>query len=385
MTAAMRTFAVAAGPRIPRIAVVRGGRIVDEHLIRDASRITIGTAESALIVVPGASSLPASFELLERVGDRYWLRVTDEMVGRVTVANGVRSIADLREGAHAVPGGFRIALSEDARGKIVVGDTTFLFQLVPRPPISPRPQLPLGVTTGSLQLDWGLTIIVAFSFLLHFGIAGAMYSDWLDPVVAADRTVAGIVDDLARLQKPAPEIAPPPEPRVVDESPDVAPLTRPVPQDTRRSPKEESLPTSPTPRRVSDNDAAALAARASRMEVDWIAARSNGPAVQRTLDRTAVPIVDLTPAAERNVGVTHENPDGLKVATGGPIEGTRSSSSLPAIAGQTRRLAQEHAGNELATSGPRLTVDTPPTGSGGTLSDADRVIATLRPRFRKCY
>src|SRR4051794_37349867 len=88
MTAAMRTFAVAAGPRIPRIAVVRGGRIVDEHLIRDESKITIGTAESSLIVVPGASSLPACFELLERACDRYWLRVTDEMSGRVTVPNG---------------------------------------------------------------------------------------------------------------------------------------------------------------------------------------------------------------------------------------------------------------------------------------------------------
>ena len=74
-----------------------------------------------------------------------------------------------------------------ARGKVVVGETTFLFQFVAPPPIQPRPQLPLSVKGGlASQIDWNLTIIAAFSFLLHFGLIGAMYSDWMDPVVNDD-------------------------------------------------------------------------------------------------------------------------------------------------------------------------------------------------------
>ena len=53
--------------------------------------------------------------------------------------------------------------------------------------MQPRPQLPLSVKGGlASQIDWNLTIIAAFSFLLHFGLIGAMYSDWMDPVVNDD-------------------------------------------------------------------------------------------------------------------------------------------------------------------------------------------------------
>jgi hypothetical protein len=383
MTAVMRTLAAPSGPRIPRVAVVRGGRILDEHLVREASSVTVGTSEQALIVVRGAPELPGSFELLERVGERYWLRFTDEMTGRISVPDGIVSLSDLRARAHTVNGAHRLLLSEDARGKVIVGETTFLFQLVVRPPIAPRPQLPLGVKSG-LGLDWSLTIIAAFSFLLHFGVAGAMYSDWMDPVVAVDRSVAGLVDDLARLPKPLAETLP--DPRLVDESNVTLPPSLPAPSprthDNAR-PAPRSAPTNASSPRVSDSDAASLADRAAQIEVDLIAARSTGPAVQRALDRSAVPLVDLTSAAQRNVGVTHDDPNGLKVTHGGPVEARRSS--LPSLGGPTHRTGQENAGPETATAGPTLRVDTPPSGMNGAISDADRVVASLRPRFKKCY
>ena len=85
-----------------------------------------------------------------------------------------------------------------------MGETTFLFQFVAPPPVQPRPQLPLAVKGGlANQIDWNLTIIAAFSFMLHFGLIGAMYSDWMDPIVNDDVNVQGLID-LASKVPPAP-------------------------------------------------------------------------------------------------------------------------------------------------------------------------------------
>ena len=322
----MRSLAVASGPRIPRIAVVRDGRILAEHLVRDASDVTIGTSEDARIVVRGAPNLPSSFVLLERVGDRFWLRFTEDMTGRVTGPSGIATLADLRPRAHAAGGAHRIPLDADARGKVVVGDTTFLFQLVPRPPPSPVPQLPLGVKTGLTGgFDWSLTIIAAFSFLIHFGIAGGIYSDWMDPVVAVDRPVLGLIDDLARLPKPPPE--------QTTRRPDQAPTEEPTTSSPPPSTLHEKVPSRPsktsTPSSVTDADAARLAAKAEAMEIGFLATKASGPAVQKTLEATNVPLADLSSAAAKNTAVTHESNGDLKVASGGPVH--QGSSNLGTI------------------------------------------------------
>ena len=46
------------------------------------------------------------------------------------------------------------------------------------------------------------TIIAAVSFLLHFMLLGAVYSDWLDPVSDDDVSVAGLIDSLKNLPAP---------------------------------------------------------------------------------------------------------------------------------------------------------------------------------------
>ena len=102
---------------------------------------------------------------------------------------------------------YQIRLTDEARGKVVIGETTFLFQFVAPPPVQPRPQLPLSVKGGlASQIDWSLTIIAAFSFLLHFGLVGAMYSDWMDPVVNDDLT-AGLLDMVQKTVPPPVETA----------------------------------------------------------------------------------------------------------------------------------------------------------------------------------
>ena len=90
--------------------------------------------------------------------------------------DGITDIAGLRGQAKRVGNAYQVRLTEEARGKVVVGETTFLFQFVAPPPPAAAPAAPArgeGWASRS-QIDWNLTIIAAFSFLLHFGV------DWRD-------------------------------------------------------------------------------------------------------------------------------------------------------------------------------------------------------------
>src|SRR5207245_9913789 len=117
---------------------------------------------------------------------------------------GISDIGALKGQARRVGNAYQLRLTEEARGKVVVGETTFIFQFVAPPPVQPRPQLPLAVKGGlASQIDWNLTIIAAFSFMLHFGLIGAMYSDWMDPIVNEDIAMQGLID-LAKNVPPPP-------------------------------------------------------------------------------------------------------------------------------------------------------------------------------------
>jgi hypothetical protein len=194
MTAVMRAVSLDAGPKVMRVGVVRGGRVLEERIVKQRITVTIGTGEGAMFVVPSAG-VPPMFKLFERIGNDYYLNLLDGMKGRIALAAGITEI----KGAS----GTQVKLTDQARGKVVIGDTTLLFQFVAPPPVQPRPQLPLAVK-GSLagKTDWTLTFVVAFSFLLHFGLVGTMYSDWSDPIVGDKYDVAGLVDMMGKIPPP---------------------------------------------------------------------------------------------------------------------------------------------------------------------------------------
>ena len=195
MTAVMRAMSVAAaGAKVLRIGIVRAGRVVEERIVKQRSTVTVGASESATFVI--SAPLPnGAFPLFERVGNDYHLNLLDGMKGRLALATGITELRGVS--------GTKMVLTEESRGKVIVGDTTFLFQFVAPPPPQARPQLPLAVK-GNLagSHDWTLTFVAAFSFLLHFGLVGTMYSDWADPVVDDGHQVAGIVDLMSRIPPP---------------------------------------------------------------------------------------------------------------------------------------------------------------------------------------
>lgn len=209
MTMAMQAVQTRpSGPKVLRIGLIQSGKIVEERIIRKRETVTVGSSEKNHFVISGRG-LSSRFELFQLVGSDYILNFTEEMTGRVGLAGGVEKLEELRKsgGARKADGYYQVKLNDNSRGKVVVGDTTLLFQFVVPPPVQPRPQLPAAVVGGFVAgIDWLFTAFVMFSFMTHFGfIIYLENADW--PVAPSIATVPDRVAELIfnEPEPPAPE------------------------------------------------------------------------------------------------------------------------------------------------------------------------------------
>ena len=176
MTAVMRAVA-ATGPKVLRIGVVQGGRVIEERIIKQRTHVTVGPNEKSMFVI-ASTAIPPSFRLFELIESDYYLNFMEGMTGRVALPTGISDLSMLKgQAKRTSQGAFQVKVSEDSRGKLGIGDTIFLFQFVAPPPMQPKPQLPVAVMRGATSIDWATTMIAAFSFLLHFLGIGSLYSD----------------------------------------------------------------------------------------------------------------------------------------------------------------------------------------------------------------
>lgn len=202
MTAAARTQS---GPKVLRIGVMQGTRITEERIVRNRDTVTVGTTEKNTFTVVAEGFVPR-FELFPLVNGQYMLNFSDTMTGRVALAQGPKSLEDLRKSSDARKVGnlWQLTLTEQSRGKVSIGDVSFLFQFVHPPPPQPKPQLPAAIRSGWVKnIDW--TYNACLSFFLVMSIAGVAYVEYVyDPIVDDDGT-----DDprMVRLlsQPPAPD------------------------------------------------------------------------------------------------------------------------------------------------------------------------------------
>lgn len=213
MTRAMQAVQQApSGPKVLRIGLIQGGKIVEERIIRTRETVSVGSSEKNHFVVPAVGS--SRFELFQIVGNDYVLNFTDEMQGRVSLAGGVQELEALRKSGGSRKEGDRhqVKLTDSSRGKVVIADSTLLFQFVAPPPVQVRPHLPAAVVGGFVAgIDWLFTAFVMFSLMTHFGfIIYLENADW--PVEAE---IGTIPDRVAQLIFNEPE---PPQPPPVETS-----------------------------------------------------------------------------------------------------------------------------------------------------------------------
>jgi hypothetical protein len=379
MTAVMRAMPQVTGPKVLRIGLVQGGKVIEERVIKQRSHVTIGPSEKSMFVVP-SQAVPPNFRLFELIGNEYHLNFLDGMTGRIALQTGITDLTALRGQAKRSPqGAYQVRLTEDARGKVVVGETTFLFQFVAPPPVQPKPQLPVSVKAGlSSQIDWTMTIIAAFSFLFHFGMVGAIYSDWMDPIVDDELNIAGLIDSVKSLPPPPP-IETPQETSTTATATSTAAAEAAPKAAGAGAGKKGSMST---------GERARLSAQLDQLEMATLGAlNSQGPATAGVLKGGDVPTGALDAAAQSGAGVSVGGATGLNLGGGGGgvLRPGMAGGGLGAI-GQTTAGTPGGAGTTTVVQGPRGNA-TPGSAEvrGGSVSNADRVVAGMRAGFRACY
>lgn len=376
MTAVMRAVA-AAGPKVLRIGVVQSGRVVEERIIKQRTHVTVGPSEKNMFVI-SAGNVPANFRLFELVGNDYCINFLDQMTGRVALPTGISDLNMLKGQARRTQqGAYQVRLTEDSRGKIVVGDTTFLFQFVAPPPVQPKPQLPVSVTRGATSIDWTTTMIAAFSFLIHFSAIGSIYSDWLDPVVDYDVNVSNLIESVKQLPPPPP-VEQPTENAEPSEDAD-----QPAEEESKPAPKAQK-DTGDSGGKMSQAEAAALGNELEELEMATLGALAGlGPATEGVLKEGEVPTGALDKAAASSAGV---GVGGLKMgAGGGAIRPGQGRGGLADI-GTKKGGGGGDTGKAKKVKGPRGNASVGgATTAGGQVSNASRVVAGMRAGFRACY
>ena len=388
MTAVMRAMPQATGPKVLRIGLVQGGKVIEERVIKQRGHVTVGPSEKSMFVIP-SKSIPPNFRLFELMGGEYVLNWIEGMTGRVALKTGISDLGALRGQARRVQLGnaqvYQVNLSEEARGKVVVGETTFLFQFVAPPPVQPKPQLPVSVKAGlANDIDWTTTIIAAFSFLFHFGAVGSIYSDWMDPVIDDEVDVAQLLESVKQLPPPPPVE----QPKEVSDAPaTTAAAAAAAPKATGGGGGAKGPGSGGG--KMGDAKATAISNDLDRMELSMLGAlNSSGSATQGVLDRGDVPTGILDGAAASGAGVGQGGVAGLNMGggSGGPVRpGAGGNGGLGSI-GNTGSSGPTTAGTAAKVKGP---VGNAQVGganvSGGSVANAGSVVAGMAAGFRRCY
>jgi hypothetical protein len=388
----MRAMPQVTGPKVLRIGLVQGGKVIEERVIKQRTHVTIGPSEKSMFVIP-SRNIPPNFKVFELVGGEYVLNFLDGMSGRVALKTGISDLTALKGQARRVPIGnvqaYQVQLSEEARGKVTVGETTFLFQFVAPPPVQPKPQLPVSVRSGFAgDIDWTTTIIAAFSFLFHFGAVGSIYSDWMDPIVDDEVSVAQLLESVKQL--PAP---PPIE----------TPKTTDTPVSTAAAAVAEAPKTGGggggkggggkgggKGGNIGDARAAAIANELAQLDVAMVGAlNTRGGATANVLDRGDTPTGLLDAAAASGGGVGVGGVAGLHLGGGGGGVVRPGSGGGSGLAG----MADRGGGSAAATVGSAQKVKGPvgsasiggASVSGGAVANASSVVAGMQAGFRRCY
>lgn len=402
MTQAMQAARSASGPKVLRIGIIHGTKMTEERIIRERETVTVGRNEKNTFTV-SAQDLPETFELFLMVGGAYSLKFTDRMEGRLALATGVKSLEDLRKGGDAkrVGSEWQVPLTDQSRGKVQVGDITFLFQFVVPPPPQPKPQLPAAIRAGwTRNIDW--TYNACFSFFLFAAIVGIAYVEYVyDPIVDDN-----ILNDAAFVRLVSQAAAP--------EEPQPQEQTHEAGQDQNAQQQQAQQPAQTTARRESAAETAArntrraeAASAAANRAVDAaLSALSNSAEFAaltgitdngRGSARDALAQGGLMAGTERDLanlgGISTANGQagvrrgGLAAAAGGGLGGRQLGSS------GTIQGGGENIGGGGEVVRERVIRGSANIGSGDTLGgegniDAGRVAAIIRGQLggiRSCY
>lgn len=404
MTMAMQAVKTVSGPKVLRIGVIQGGRIIEERVIRNRDTVSVGTTEKNTFTLV-APEFPSHFDLFQMVGGTYKLVFTAGMDGRIAMAQGVQSLAQLKQSGQATQAGnlWQLTLNEQCRGKVTIGDITFLFQFVAPPPPQPKPQLPAAIKAGWIKnIDWTYNACMAFFLVMAF--SGIAYVEYLfDPEI--EDNFALDVRTVTLVAPPQINEPPPPEqhPEQATNEPSNEPAPTQQPQQQAHPSPQQQAAQQVARAEAAATRAAAAAERAASAAAAALAAAANFSALTGALDTGAGSAQDRL----ANGGLMQGSVDALRdtggVQNGGGGPGVRRTGLAANAAGVgggggLGRSGVAASGGDNVGSGGSPAVERAPRGNlnlgGGNAEDGDgqldasRVAGLIRGQvggIRSCY
>ena len=357
--------------RAIRVGVLLGDNLVEEKLFRDGRPVTFGQSLSCGLSIPG-DGIPHEHLLFVHDQGRVLLRVTRTMTGKLAQAGEIQT--DLKRG-DAVDGVWTIPLAKGARGKLVLGDATILFQEIAAPPLTPRPVLPASIRgTLGYRIDRRLAVIIGASVALHLGLAAFA---WLDDI----ETGSMLETPVARTYRQVMEVTLPEE-TLPTETPDPGPGTA-TPVVAAQTPKpivkRPSVTTTTRPQPgMSEDDALRFASILTGSEIGKTGAndlnkRQPGADLSKQIDAVG----------NRKVVIGNDQ-NGFREK---PREGIGTEPNGPKIDDPTQVASQQPKENKEPKGRIQIR-PLPPEGPGTTLTVAmvlDKINGVYMAGLQRCY
>lgn len=409
MTMAMQAVKTVSGPKVLRIGVLQGGRIIEERVIRNRDTVSVGTTERNTFTVSGAN-MPGHHELFQMAAGSYRLNFNDAMDGRIALPQGMKTLPQLKQEGQAVKSnvGWQVPLNEQCRGKVTVGDTTFLFQFVAPPPPQPTPQLPAAIRAGWVKnIDWTYNACLAFFLVIAFSSIAYveyLYDPEIEDTFALDARLVTLVQPPAAIE---PEAPPPPETSASAPDPNqqAAATAAPTRQASNQAPAQSAAARAQAAVARADR-ATAAAERAAQAALNALSNNAELALLTGSLDTGHGSAADRLQAGGLMQGSVDAlaNTGGIQAANGqgGGLRRSGLAASAGGLAGGGRGLGggREISGGGGAIGGggevavERVVRGNLSLGGGGdseggdgTLS-ASAIAAVMRQRvggFRSCY
>lgn len=220
------------------VGVIRAGRFIDDRWFRGGPlSITVGEAEKNSFSIPLAA-LPQSHQLFTAREHGYALCFTSEMEGRVDLQGREIELSSAVSSAKKNGHVYELPLTEDAKGRVSMGEVTFVFNFAAPPPLPARPTLPREAR-GTLWnvTDHTFATVLLISLLLHGGAVSAISRRDLPPEEAA---MEEIPDRFAKLLVPD---KPPEEEKPKEEEKQAA--DEKAPEEEKREEKKDKAASAP--------------------------------------------------------------------------------------------------------------------------------------------
>ncbi len=211
-TTPAQTTATKPVSKVLRIGIVQEGKIIQERLMKIGELVTVGTGSKNTFEI-GGEGAPERLELFVPKAGAYVMTMTAQMEGKLSLPTGVKNLEELLSSGQAAKRGdlYTYPIGEEVKGKVVVGNTTVLFQFVPAPPEPVR-----MVTVADYRPKWFDQDDPLFMGLMLFNsIVAGIFMIWikLTPMPEVDEmaqieAVTDMIVDVIELPPPVLEEQP---------------------------------------------------------------------------------------------------------------------------------------------------------------------------------